>query len=67
MGHHINPQGQFQSDKDPKLPPDKITLSFHDPAARNALTVFACDTNDRELANDILYRLQSLEGKENDE
>ena len=67
MGHHIDSQDRFQSDKNPGLPPDKIILSFHDPAAKKALAVFASMTDDKELANDILYRLRSHEGKETDE
>jgi len=66
MGHHIDSQGRFQSDKYPVLPPDKIILSFKDPAARKALEIFAGVTDDKELANDILYRLRSLEGKKTD-
>ncbi len=60
MGHHINDQGQFQSDKYPDLPPDKIVLSFKDPAARTALTAYALCATDRELAKDIDTRLRSL-------
>ena len=60
MGHHIDSQDRFQSDKNPELPPDKIILSFKDPAAKKALEIFASVTDDKELANDILYRLRSL-------
>ena len=59
MGHHINKKGQFQSDKYPDLPPDKIILSFKDEAAKRALAVFASYTKDKELAHDILERLGS--------
>lgn len=57
MGHHINEQGQFQSDRHPDLPPNKIILSFRDPAAREALTLYANLTPDLELAKDILEAL----------
>ena len=60
MGNHINSQGQFQSDKYPDLPPDKIILSFKDPVAREALSVYAKSTKDKELAEDILARIQSI-------
>jgi len=53
MGHHINKEGQFQSDLHPELPPNKITLSFKDPVARKALHVYAEYTKDKELADDI--------------
>ena len=62
MGHHIDDQGRFQSDRHPDLAPDKIVVSFKDPLARNALIALAAaymDT-DRELADDICDRLASL-------
>ena len=60
MGHHINSEGQFQSDKYPDLPPDKIILSFKDPVAREALKLYAKNAQDKELAEDILARIQSI-------
>lgn len=60
MGHHINKDGKFQSDKYKNLKPDKIVLSFRDPYARVALCVFAKLTEDRELAEDILQRLDDF-------
>ena len=67
MGHHIDAEGRFQSDKHPDLKPDKIVLSFKDPEARGALIRYAIHCSDRELAADILNRLNSLDvedGKE---
>ena len=58
MGHHINDSGEFQSDLHPELPPGKIILSFKDPAARKALRLFATETTDVELAEDILKVLE---------
>ena len=62
MGHHIDSEGRFQSDKYPDLPPDKIVLSFKDPRARNALMalVEAYYDADPELADDVVTRLGSL-------
>jgi len=60
MSHHINKQGQFQSDKYPELAPDKIMLSFKDKAAQIALIMFADNTSDIELAEDILTRIKSI-------
>lgn len=60
MGYHINSEGQFQSDKYPDLPPDKIILSFKDPLAREALFLYAKNTKDNMLAEDILARIQSI-------
>ncbi len=53
MSRHINAKGQFQSDRHPELPPNKIILSFRDPAARAALLNYAQRTPDRELAGAI--------------
>lgn len=63
MGHHINAAGQFQSDKHPELPPDKIIVSFNDPHARRALRTLARDYGeaDLELSVDILTRLNQLD------
>ena len=64
MGHHINADGQFQSDKYPDLPPDKIVLSFKDPAARDALRTYVATVKifggDEELAEDITTRLATF-------
>lgn len=62
MGHHIDAQGRFQSDRHPELPPDKILVSFHDPEARKALYRLAADyqKKDPELAADIKQRLTSI-------
>lgn len=57
MSHHIDSEGRFQSDKYLDLPPDKIVLSFKDPAAQEALWTFTEHTDDAELAEDIRTRL----------
>lgn len=67
MGHHRK-GNQFQSDKKPKidedgfLEPDKIVLSFKDPAARLGLDEFARWTTDRELMEDVKWRLDTIRG-----
>ncbi len=53
MGHHINENGFFQSDKYPELPENKIILDFKDGAAQEALLLYAMLTKDKELAEDI--------------
>jgi len=53
MGHHIDKDGNFQSDKYPDLPPNKITLSFKDHAAQCALAEYIKHSDDKELAEDI--------------
>ncbi len=62
MGHHIDSEGRFQSDRHPDLAPDKIVLSFKDPVARRALWALALDyqATDPDLAEDIQERLQSI-------
>ncbi len=60
MGHHIDSEGRFQSDKYPDLPPDKIILSFHDPIARGCLAKYAEETEDAELGEDILKRIGDI-------
>lgn len=62
MGHHINGKGQFQSDKHPELPPDRIRLNFNNPRSQLALWVLAeqYDHVDPELAEDIRTRLLVL-------
>ncbi len=72
MGHHIDDQGRFSSDKYPDLPPDKIVVSFKDPHALLALAVLALayEDDDVGLSNDIRERLRTLrsvcEATEND-
>lgn len=58
MGHHKTESGDFKSDKYPELAQNKIVLSFKDPAAQAALKIFCKETEDRELAKDILDVLQ---------
>ncbi len=62
MGHHLvdtKDGKKFRSDKYPDIPLDKLVLSFNDPDARPALRVFAAHTKDRELAEDIMERLDA--------
>ncbi len=69
MGHHIDNEGRFQSDKYPELPPDQIILSFKDPHARIALRAYAMSVrsnnvqSDVEFADDIQFRLYSIKDK----
>lgn len=49
MCHHLNALGQFQSDQYPNMRPDEIVLSFRDPAAIEALHVFADLTDDDDF------------------
>lgn len=60
MGHHIDSEGRFQSDKYPDLAPDKIVLSFHDPIAAVVLGYYAAGCKDRDLGRDIEHRLRMI-------
>ena len=62
MGHHIDPEGRFQSVKHPTLPPDKIIVSFKDPRAWAALRELALGyiNTDPGLSEDITERLRSI-------
>lgn len=53
MGHHLNGEGKFKSDKYSWCPPGYFVLSFRDSLARRAMREYARLTTDRELANDI--------------
>ena len=53
MGHHINKNGFFQSDKHPELKEHQIILNFKDEYAQIALRKYACLTEDKELGSDI--------------
>ena len=60
MGHHINKNGFFQSDKHPELPENKIILDFKDPAAQGALLKYALTTQDMELSEDIQMAINNV-------
>ena len=53
MGHHLTKDGKFKSDKYPWCPEGFIALKFTDPVARIALEVYALNTEDKGLADDI--------------
>ena len=59
---HINDKGEFQSDRYPDLPPDKIVLSFKNPKARRALRLLASlyQRRDPQLSKDIETRLRTI-------
>ena len=60
MSRHVNTLGQFQSDQYPDMLPDKIVLSFRDPAAIEALHAFAELTEDDDLAVALVKRLDAI-------
>lgn len=64
MGHHIDKQGRFQSDKYPDLPPDKVVISLKDPLAWDGLLNIATayQDTDPEFAMDLEKRVLQLRG-----
>lgn len=62
MGHHLTADGQFQSDRHPDLPPNKIVLSFKDPHAHLGLWTVAIEyqQDDPELSGDMMTALDAL-------
>ncbi len=62
MGHHIDAEGRFQSDKYPELPPDKVVISLKDPRTWAGLRVIAVQYQDgeKEFGDDLLGRINSL-------
>ena len=61
-GHHIDSEGRFQSDKYPKLPPDKVVISLKDPRSWPGLRMIgaAYGDEDVEFAGDLLARVHEL-------
>lgn len=66
MGHHIDDQGRFQSDKYPELPPDKVVISLTDKRAWYSLLLLAdaYRDDDPEFAEDLKARVQQLSREE---
>jgi len=66
MGHHINKDGNFQSDKYPNMAPNTIKmrgpiLDFNNPEHRERLKRFALKTKDKELGEEILEVIKKIE------
>jgi hypothetical protein len=62
MAKHINDEGQFQSDKYPRTPPDLVPLKVTDPDAQALLWAYSVlhFTRDPEFANDLQQRLTDV-------
>lgn len=62
MGHHINDKGEFQSDKHPDLPPDRLRVNITNPRSTRALLILADDYqgHDAEFADDLRNRVLAL-------
>ena len=62
MGHHINEDGNFQSDKHADMPPNRLRLNMENPLSLRALMVLSADYEDHdvEFASDIRIALAKL-------
>ena len=62
MGHHIDEQGRFQSDKHPGLGPDKVVIDLTDPEAWAGLQTIAAayKAKDSDFADGLQVRVQQL-------
>ena len=54
MGHHIDGNGDFKSDKYPWCKPGFFALKFSDRKARVVIRHYAEITSDQELAADLI-------------
>lgn len=67
MGHHIDAEGRFQSDKYPELAPDKVVISLKDSRTWAGLRVIAvayCTNSGadaREFGSDLFQRVKDLQ------
>lgn len=61
MGHHINKNGFFQSDKHPELPEHKIMFDFRDKYAQACLVMYAYLSDDKELCDDIFRAIDNVQ------
>lgn len=66
MGHHIDDQGRFQSDKHKDMPPNRIRVSLERPESLRGLLAIAADhaEKDPEFADDLLACLHTIHGDE---
>lgn len=64
MGHHLNAVGEFQSDKHPDLPPDRVRVNLTNPRSTRAMRVLADSYADKdaEFSEDLHTRLDVLYG-----
>jgi len=61
MGHHLNENDFFQSDKHPELKQHQIILNFRDEYAQKALAEYANCCEDKELADDIRTAIANVQ------
>lgn len=63
MGHHLTERGTFKSDKYAWCPEGFFALKLTDPIARLAARLYAVETSDKELAEDLRAACRSIETK----
>ena len=66
MGHHIDDQNRFQSDKHPETPANRIRMNLENPKSLRALVACAEDHrgDDPEFADDLMTCLRTIHGDE---
>ena len=61
MGHHLLPDGRFQSDKFPELPPDTVAIKISRKTAPILLCLAALyRSEDREFSEDLSARAVAI-------
>ena len=63
MGHHIDVNGNFKSDKYVWCPPGFLALKFTDSNARLSIRAYAALTDDKGLAEDLITVCDQLDKK----
>ena len=58
MGHHINKDGEFKSDKYKWCPPGFVAFKFTDELAWEPIMDYANRTKDKELAIDLIVSVK---------
>jgi len=53
VGHHLNKDGKFKSDKYTWCPEGYLALKLTDPVAQRAILKYALETEDEELGDDL--------------
>ena len=62
MGHHLDANGDFQSDKHPELKPNRVLVNLENPLSARGMLRLAQDYHDtdEEFAEDVLEVLGRL-------
>ena len=64
MANHLTEDKKFKSDKYAWCPEGFLALKFTDPIAQEAILLYADETNDKELAEDLREAVKLARGEE---